>query len=491
MAALGVCTATRFEMRVIFPHSVWMRSRPYDQIASLLLSDGEDNEVAVSAVLHRDPHFLHINRISLIGTRADEIALLRLTRGAVIHWQVYGQTISQPEGSSMGTRRRWGTGWVRKSAMTWGEGIAANSIQPFADIQILEAHDDVQDKRSREQRSEYLFLQRPQGWFVTRRNWPASPGSRQAGVWRNVNAMGVRFRLLQVSHWRDDDRLAQEYEQIFLPGVEIAPTSGDSLSFFDDAERLWFLLRTLLLFRFRQFVSTLSNVRTGVGTREESWHAVRLEPRERELDRLDPPFLGPLESYLANGLKALLAMESDRELLHAAAYGYANSYKSGVMEASLTSAMEGLERLVEAFEHRSGLTREAIPSKRWRKLGSAAREAARPCGISQDERDAIDRALSGAPNLHLIERLQRMTKALPSQWRGLPDELLAGASGMINARNSIVHGRMVKDLDALRIEILRAQTLFERLWLGLLKSGGLKSTGWAAYEIRVSTAVGF
>lgn len=53
----------------------------------------------------------------------------------------------------------------------------------------------------------------------------------------------------------------------------------------------------------------------------------------------------------------------------------------------------------------------------------------------------MQRALPGVPTMHLIERITRMVKAMRPKWRVLPDQLLAGAPGMIKARNHIVHGR--------------------------------------------------
>lgn len=92
----------------------------------------------------------------------------------------------------------------------------------------------------------------------------------------------------------------------------------------------------------------------------------------------DPPFLAPYETCLVKGATALLALEGKCEPLHAAAYGYASSYTSGVMESGLTVCVEGIERLTEAYEQSRGLTRETVEKKRWSKLGKAARKLATP-----------------------------------------------------------------------------------------------------------------
>ncbi|MBK8631749.1 MAG: hypothetical protein IPN84_16635 [Sphingomonadales bacterium] len=179
-----------------------------------------------------------------------------------------------------------------------------------------------------------------------------------------------------------------------------------------------------------------------------------------------------------------MALEGKRELLHAAAYGYASSYTSGVMETGLTLCVEGIERLVEAFEQSRGLTRETVEKKRWNSLGKAARKLATPLAETPTERQAIERALSMVPTMTLIERITRMVAAIRPAWRTLASELLERAPAMIKMRNDIVHGRMVEDINALRIELMRAQVLFERIWLAQLKCGDFRGSGWPLLAIR-------
>lgn len=467
-----------------------MPRRPFQQIASLKITGRSGNEVFASAILHQDPHFLRANRIELVGTREHEISLLQVLHEGQLEWELHGQTIAQPASTKRRDHRRWGTGWVRGSGMTWGVGIAEDSIQPFGDIQILEAHDDLHDEYSRVLRAEYVFLQRPRDWFLARRSLRAPSGPKVTGSWKKVKALGLRYRLIQVIYERDDERVGQEVEHIELPGIEIgsADEGLDPPAFFEAAERLWRIIRVLLVFRHRQFVYPLIETRTGPGTYETKWHTVRLEARDREPAHIDPPFLGRTEPYLSRSIDHLLTVEHHCDLLHAAAVGYATSYRASVIEAGLTSVIEGLERLVEAFEQARGLSREAIATKRWKKIGRAARNAARPCAETDEELDAINRALSVPPTLRLGERIERMVSSLPRGVRNGLKELLIGADDMIKARNAIVHGRMIEDLDALHIHIVRAQTLFERMWLGFLKCGNMKDGGWAAYRVRTFDA---
>jgi len=104
----------------------------------------------------------------------------------------------------------------------------------------------------------------------------------------------------------------------------------------------------------------------------------------------------------------------------------------------------------------SGLTRERIDKKRWRRLGKTVRKQARAVDATLKEHKAIERALSGVPKLHLLERIERMANSLPPKWRKDPLELVEGAAAMITMRNEIVHGRMISDYHNLQIERLRA-----------------------------------
>jgi len=157
------------------------------------------------------------------------------------------------------------------------------------------------------------------------------------------------------------------------------------------------------------------------------------------------------------------------------------------MEAGSTACVEGLERLIEAFEQSRELARETIAKKRWTKLGMAARKAATPLAETPLDRKAIERALSIVPTMTLFERLARMVGAIRPKWRQPAIELLQHAPAMIKMRNDIVHGRMVEDFGALRLELMRAQALFERLWLAELGCGHLSASGWPLFAIRTMT----
>lgn len=465
-----------------------MPSRPFETVASIQITDASGEVRSASALIHQDPQYLHANRISLIGTREHEIDLLGFGRDGVVEWRFHTRPDWKLSDDLDYAHIQRGTGILRSTGMTQGVMIAKDSIQPFAEIEIIEAVDELYSKGITGPKAEYWFLQRPkEDWYVHRRSWSKPEPAKVAGPWASIAALGLRFRLLRIASYRDDERITQERERIDLPGVEFQPIGAmEDGAFFAAADGLWFSFRVLLAFRYRQFLHTLAEFKEGDRKHEATWHSVRLEPRyrRRSHEAYDPPFRGRLERYLAKGAARLAQVEPQRELLHAAAFGYANSYTAVAMESGHTACVEGIERLVEAFEQVSGLTRERIDKKRWRALGKAVRQQARAIDATLYERKAIDRALSDAPKLHLLERIERMAMSLPPRWRKGPLELMEGAAAMITARNEIVHGRMISDYNKLQIERLRAQTLFEWLWLGFFGCGDLQDSGWARFVIR-------
>ncbi len=477
----------RLSWRTPYRKCVRMPSRPFEKVASIQLTDASGKVRIVSALIHHDPQYLYANRISLIGTREHQVGLLGFSRDGVVDWQFHTRSDWKLSEDPDYAHIQRGTGILRSIGMTQGVMIAEGSIQPFAEIEIIQAVEQLHAQGINGPQAEYLFLQRPkEDWYVHRRSWLAPEPARLAGPWVRIPALDLRFRLLRTASHRDDERITQERERIELPGVEIQPTAPmeDSL-FFAAAERLWFSFRVLLAFRYRQFVHTLAEFKKSDGKHEAIWHSIRLEPRyrRRSHEAYDPPFHGRIERYLAKGAARLAQMEPQRELLHAAAFGYANSYTGSVIESSHTACVEGIERLIEAFEQVNGLTRERIDKKRWRTLGRAVRKQVRTVEATQCEREVINRVLSEQPNLRLLQRIERMTQSLPPKWRKRPLKLMEGAEAMITARNQIVHGSMIPDYNKLQIERLRAQTLFEWLWLSFFGCGNLQDPGWAQYRI--------
>jgi len=464
-----------------------MPSSSFEKVASIKLTDVTGEVREASALFHQDPQYLHANRISLIGNRQHDLEMLGFGDDGLTEWQCHIRTDWKLSDDPNYAHVQRGKGILRSTGMTHGVMIADDSIQPFAEIEVIEAIDELHAEGISGLEIEYWFLQRPkEDWYIQRRNWSKPEPIKLTGSWNKISSLGLKFRLLRIAYHRDDERITQERERIELPGVEIQPISTmEKAQFFAAAEELWFSFRILMAFRYRQFVHTLAEFKRSERLRENTWHSIRLEPRyrRRSYESHDPPFWGRIEGYLAKGAARLAQMTPQRELLHAAAFGYASSYTAAVLESGHTACVEGIERLVETFEQVNGLTRERIDRKRWRTLGKAVRHQARTVDATPKEHDAIQRALSDVPKLHLLERIERMVKSLPIKSRHGPVKLLDGAGAMITARNEIVHGRMIKDYGDLQIERLRAQTLFEGLWLGFLGCGHLHQSGNAYFTI--------
>jgi hypothetical protein len=465
-----------------------MQQRPFQEVASIQLTDASGEIHTASALIHQDPQYLHANRISLIGTRDKEIELLGFGQNGVVDWQFHIRPDWKLNDDPDYAHIQRGSGILRPTGMTHGVMIADESIQPYAEIEIIEATDELRSKGLKGPEAEYWFLQRPKDdWYVRRRSWRKPEPIKLTGPWVKISPLGLRFRLLRIAIYRDDERIASERERIEVPGVEIQPVASmEDEAFFFAADRLWFAFRVLLTFRYRQFVHTFVEFTVREQIHKTTWHTIRLEPRIRRRwhEAHDPPFWGELERYLARGAARLTQLELQSELLHAAAFGYASSYTTYTTESGLTACVEGIERLVEAYEQVNGLTRERVGRSRWRKLGRAMRQKARTVEATPDEIEAIESSLSDAPKLRLLERIERMTRSLRPKWRKIPLELLEGATDMIKARNDIVHGRLVADANKLYIERLRAQSMFERLWLGFFDCGDLETSGWPLYTIR-------
>ena len=70
--------------------------------------------------------------------------------------------------------------------------------------------------------------------------------------------------------------------------------------------------------------------------------------------------------------------------------------------------------------------------------------------------------------LSLQERIERMARKYRRHWAEHDLKLLTGLARLIKTRNDIVHGRLVRDYNALYIELERGRAIFERLFLNLV-----------------------
>ncbi len=457
----------------------------FEETVTIKITSDAGNEMTASAILRQEPRFLHWNRIFLIGTHSQMIEAMGLQGDGFIKWELHNRPDWPLSDDPAYTYVRAGTGSFRSVGMASGVAIADDSVQPIAEIEIFESVGTQTSSEGFPLSAEFRFLQRPYDWHVHSRAWSARHDAKQAGSWQRVTALGLKFRLLSIAYIRDDERVSQEMERVQIPAVEIYPldSSMEEAQFCEAAERLWFHLRILITFRYRQYTSTLAEFISKRSAIVSTWHSIELEPRMRTRDRDDPPFYEAADRFFARATKQLVALEAHRELLHAAAYGYAHSFTVGGIEAGLTSCVEGMERLLSAFEQARGLSGDLIDQAQWKKIAKRVKPQLAGADITSEERVLIRRALSLPLRLTLLERIQRMAASL-NLWRDVRAKgLLDGADKMIGARNAIVHGRLIHDANTVYAELLRARALFEKLFLSLLGCGNLKTSGYPDWII--------
>jgi len=146
------------------------------------------------------------------------------------------------------------------------------------------------------------------------------------------------------------------------------------------------------------------------------------------------------------------------------------------MESGLTSCVEGLERLVTAFEGTRSLDRDLATPEEWKPVAKSLKKHVSTLAIGGGMQARIKRSLSFAPKLSLQERLERMAAHFRPYLSGSDRELFSGIDKMIKVRNDIVHGRLIADVNTTYVELLRARAVFERLFLCFLRCGSMQSS---------------
>jgi len=471
-------------------HKVWSREAvggddnvmprsDFDSTVSIKLTSASGKEVRCSALLERDPGFLQWNRISLLGNHEDYVAALGLQSSSEVRWELHNNP-DWPHGELREDQHRTsGTAMVRSMGMASGVAIAPESIQKFADLRIFEYREHTTDPSWNGPRAEYWFLQRPRGWHAYPRRLRRIEGISHRSDWLRVAGSGLKFRLLSIGYPRTDRRLSRETELIQLPGVEICPQNEMAHeAFLAAADDLWFSLRILIAFRFRLYPNTLAEFRETPGEYARTWHPIAVEPREISDDHFDAPFYGAVDRFFARAAVTLARHKSHRALLHAAAFGYANSYKTFLLEGGLTSCVEAIERLVTAFEVTASLEREVVNRKEWRKISGILKKSVDTLNLGEAKASLVKRSLAYPVTLSLEERVLRMVHAQRKRWHESDLQLLAGLGNMIKARNAIVHGRLIEDINEIYVELVRARALFERLFLKFLNCTGFDCSGY-------------
>ena len=465
--------------------------RDHEESASLVLKNSR-GEVRCSVLLERDAAHLHPNRLSLIGRREDWVAFLPISGGGTVTWTVAGDPDWYSRQGSRHKVSRSGTALIRSNGMASGDSISDDTIQKFADLEILEGREDTSFGRaedgSRGLSAHYDFLPRPLDWFAYSRRNPLQGGRVRRGDWFTVGAL--RLRVVSSEHHRDDRRLSQELEVITLPGVEITPRGPiEADAFEQQADALWFGLRILISFAHRQLTTPLSVVRHRPDGVSHEWRSVAVQPREQRPDHVyeEPPVRGHPGAFLAKAGAAVLRLQEHRERLHAAAFGYATSFATPLLEARLTACVEALERLVSVFEAVKGVEREIVPRSAWRRTGKALRKTVDELDLPRELKASLKRSLTAPAGLTLQDRLDRMIRHYRRHWSPTDRSIAGGVAGMIAARNHIVHGRMISDSQGLFVEVLRSRFLFEKLFLDLLGCDAFHQAGRAAWIIESET----
>ena len=436
------------------------------QPVTIVLSSDEGEGLTCSALLHQDPHHLKWNRLSLLGTQDDMLDLMRTDDGRVIRWSLF----INPHWPDMGgDYQTSGRGFVRSTGTASGLNIALDSIQTFADIDLFEIKETISGSGWTKTAAHFWFLQRPVGWYPIRRRLTPRPELSAYGDWRKVAKLGIRFRFATIGHARHDPRVSRETELIEIPSLDVEPLpTADPATFPTLAEDIWFSLRIFLTFRYRQMITPLMESHEREGGLDQSWHVVAVEPRTLRSDHDTEPFYGAVDKMFARVLPTLHKLKPQRELLHGAAWGYAESFKGAVTESAMTSVVEALERLVCAYEEIHGLNRDLMSRAAWRPVAKSLKAAVDDIELSPDLKARIKRGLVSPATLSLQERLERMADNYRANWTSEDRAFLDGLPAMIKARNDIVHGRVVEDLEPIYVELVRARAIFERLFLDVI-----------------------
>jgi hypothetical protein len=470
--------------RIVAPAKLDQTSRmsppDFEITVSVKLLHPDREATIFSAILERDPHFLHWNRMSLVGNDDDYRRFLPISRGQ-LEWELYDNPDWPYRRGDPSENRTSGVAILTRTGRAGGISIAHDGIQKFAELAI-HRHVETYTATGGKLSALYAFLQRPPTWYANPRRLTGTLSMR--GEWRNVTPLGLKLRLLTTGHRRSDSRISKEVELIEIPGFEVQPIADMSPeAFVTAAEDLWFSIRILLMYRFRQPITPLTEQIYTLDKITTTWHRVEVELRQeaRNFDSVD--FLGRVDDFLARAAPRLATCREHSGLLHAATWGYAASFGTMVLEAQLTDRVEAIERLVAVHEKTSGLDRDRVNRKKWKPIKSALKGAVDQLGIDAELAGNLKRGFASSPPLTLQERIERMAALYCDQWNKDDRDLLKGLGSMITARNDIVHGRLVDNIDHLAVERLRAQVIFEKLFMSFVDCPEFHSSGYAQLSI--------
>ena len=454
--------------------------KDFESSISVILTAADGESVTCSAVLLRDPGYFQWNRLSLLGATDDYLRVLQIDCDGLLSWRTY-ENPQWPRGSEESKADQTsGSASLVSIGMANGLAISADTIQEFGELNIHNVSIVATGPGWDEQSIIHWFLPRPQAWWVRRRRSLLFEGMNRTGDWRAVKGTQLKLRLTVVSWPERDGRTSTEAIRVQVPGFEIQARSElTDDAFVAAADVLWFSLRILAIFRFRKYIAPLAEFRTLTGRSEQRWQSVKRQAQSDSDDsRQEQPVDGPADQFFAVGAAALADLVPQYGQLHAAVFGYANSFEAPASETRLTNCVEAIERLVTAFETARGLGRQIASNREWRPVATALKKSVDQLGLNPDLEVHLKRTLSSPPTLHLQNRIERMVAHQARRWNAKDRQILGGLGRMIKLRNEIVHGRLVGDQRVLLIEQIRARLVFERLFLNLVGCHRFPVSGW-------------
>ena len=447
---------------------------------SIVLTDENQEELRCSAIFRRDKGFLSYNRITLIGDRMRGIDLLRLSRGRVRF------NLVEPKGEVGRGHTLKGEGFLTESGVSRsGPGLDDQSIYDVGELSIHEylEEDELNGDDPITPHATFVFFQRPPGWPTPLLGNYWNGNIRRYGThadrWSKPRGFEIKFRLATSYRHRETDELKFGVERFWLPAVEVEPAPKSTLStekFQKQSEQLWFLLKILIAFYFKHQVQLIERWELWPSRNVRRYWPERLSQIRRDR-RDDPPFRGLSEAtFFSNAIAAITKRNLSVELLHGAIYSYTSALAQNSLEGSITSYVEGIERLLEIFERHEDLTRQVLTDsgqiKAYRKATKETVDRLSFLEGSQSDikrkRGAIRFYLRGVPVLTLQDGIQRMRKHFSKNFAPHEARLFNEIDNFTKTRSQIVHGKVVTDINLLHAESVRGQALFEKLFLCLV-----------------------
>lgn len=452
-----------------------MRSRDSRQTIVLFTED-DGREISCPVIFERDHAFQTHNRMILLGTQANQHEFFHFVGEGTVSWR-----IPELEGTF---RKTSGTCWFQTVGASYGSGLQRDTPQTIGEARVLSTQQAIKPFDEKPLRRRVSFLQRPSYWPVGGHAQKRSIEGMFAGPWRRVRGKNLRFRCTTEEVYRRNSSPTSETELIYIPGVEFeqhTPDLAAAAEFVEDSKAAWFACRILLMFYFRQHIEELFVTEKDATSQITTTNSIAILPEElKNLSPEERPAAGiRLENFLATGVSSILSRDLDASLLHAASFGYADSFRQTSAEGGITSIIESIERLLVLFEFKRKLSRNILDSKTQRRLSKALRSAVESVNLAENLQSLAKSAVTNPLTLPLEERILRMAASQKRWWSGIETEYLTNIECLIHVRNALTHGRIISDHSQIQVELLRARAIFEKLYLCLLQCGRARISGWS------------